>query len=376
VTLNLNHSFDDWPIDVGVENEYINFYRESRTSGHRFNIKPFVSIPIESTGAFFRPKFSMQYSQYYLDNLELGKEKNFTRVLPIVSVDSGLIFERDFKFANSGFLHTIEPRLFYLLIPKKQQEKVTIFDTAEYDFSYASLFRENRFSGNDMVQDANQLTLAVSSSLIDSDTGVERLRLSVGEILYFRDREVTLSREPETYGWSNLVAELRGKLTDNWSFSSGIQWNPKLNDVTRGHAEITYRNSNQPGKLINLGYRYRKEQNEQNEQNKVKNIIQADASFRWPIYDNWHAVGRWQYSLKHEKTKDSFLGLEKESCCWRFRLIWRRYTNSLNDPNDANSFGQMEEGFFVQMELKGFGALGNNAEEFLERNLNGYQRIE
>ena len=371
VALNLNHSFDDWPIDVGVENEYINFYRESRTSGHRFNIKPFVSIPIESTGAFFRPKFSMQYSQYYLDNLELGKDKNFTRVLPIVSVDSGLIFERDFEFANSGFLHTIEPRLFYLLIPKKQQEKVTIFDTAEYDFSYASLFRENRFSGNDMVQDANQLTLAVSSSLIDSDTGVERLRLSVGEILYFRDREVTLSGEPETYGWSNLVAELRGKLTDNWSFSSGIQWNPKQNDVTRGHAEITYRNSNQPGKLINLGYRYRKEQNE-----LTKNIIQTDASFRWPIYDNWHAVGRWQYSLKHEKTKDSFLGLEKESCCWRFRIIWRRYANSLNDSNDTDSFGQMEEGFFVQMELKGFGALGNNAEEFLERNLNGYQRIE
>ena len=376
VALNLNHSFDDWPIDVGVENEYINFYRESRTSGHRFNIKPFVSIPIESTGAFFRPKFSMQYTQYYLDNLEREKEKNFTRVLPIVSVDSGLIFERDFEFANSGFLHTIEPRLFYLLIPKKQQEKVTIFDTAEYDFSYASLFRENRFSGNDMVQDANQLTLAVSSSLIDSDTGVERLRFSVGEILYFRDREVTLSGVAETYGWSNLVAELRGKITDNWSFSSGIQWNPELNDVTRGHAEITYRNSNQPGRLINLGYRYRKEQNEQNEQNKVKNIIQTDASFRWPIYDNWHAVGRWQYSLKHEKTKDSFLGLEKESCCWRFRIIWRRYANSLNDSNDTDSFGQMEEGFFVQMELKGFGALGNNAEEFLERNLNGYQRIE
>ena len=371
VTLNLNHSFDDWPIDVGVENEYINFYRESRTSGHRFNIKPFVSIPIESTGAFFRPKFSMQYSQYYLDNLELGKDKNFTRVLPIVSVDSGLIFERDFEFANSGFLHTIEPRLFYLLIPKKQQEKVTIFDTAEYDFSYASLFRENRFSGNDMVQDANQLTLAVSSSLIDSDTGVERLRLSVGEILYFRDREVTLSGVAETYGWSNLVAELRGKITDNWSFSSGIQWNPEQNDVTRGHAEITYRNSNQPGKLINLGYRYRKEQNE-----LTKNIIQTDASFRWPIMIIGMQWGVWQYSLKHEKTKDSFLGLEKESCCWRFRIIWRRYANSLNDSNDTDSFGQMEEGFFVQMELKGFGALGNNAEEFLERNLNGYQRIE
>ncbi len=373
VTLNLSHSFEEWPVDVGMENEYINFYRKSRTSGHRFNIKPFVTIPIESAGAFLRPKFSLQYTQYYLDNLESKKDKNFTRVLPIVSVDSGLIFERDFEFSDSGFLHTIEPRLFYLYIPKKNQDKVTIFDSAEYDFSYGSLFRENRFSGNDIVQDANQVTLAVSSSVIDSETGVERLKLSVGEILYFRDREVSLSGAPETYGWSNLVAELSGQLTDNWSFSSGIQWNPAINDVTRGHAEIRYRNLNQPGHIINLGYRYRREQDEID---KVKNIIQTDASFRWPIYDNWFAVGRWQYSLKHEKTKDSFLGLEKENCCWRFRIIWRRYTNSLNDPEDTDSFGQMEEGFFVQMELKGFGAFGNNADEFLERNLNGYQKIE
>jgi len=396
VTLNLNHSFEQWPIDVGIENEYVNFYRKSRTSGHRFNIKPFVTVPIESAGAFFKPKFSLQHTQYYLDDehLESGKSKNITRVSPIVSVDTGLIFERDFKFANSGFLHTIEPRLFYLFIPKIKQDNVTIFDSAEYDFSYGSLFRENRFSGNDIVQDANQITLAVSSSLLDSDTGEERLKLSVGEILYFRDREVRLTDNSEadelpnlvttsdeqltnnlseTYGWSNLVAELSGKITDNWSFSTGIQWNPQINDVTRGHAEVTYRDINEPGHIINLGYRYR---NEQNELNKIENIIQTDASFRWPIYDNWFAVGRWQYSLKHNKTKDSFLGLEKESCCWRFRIIWRRYANSLNDPEDVDSFGQMEEGFFVQMELKGFGAFGNNADEFLEQNLNGYQRTE
>ncbi len=384
VTLNLNHSFEQWPVDIGMQNEYVNFFRkeelgDDRPKGHRFNVKPYLSIPIESEGAFFKPKVALQYTQYFLDypnRLEARSPENISRVLPIVSVDTGLIFERELKFANSGFLHTIEPRLFYLYIPNKDQEDIPDFDSADYDFSYGSLFRENRFSGYDKVQDANQVTLAVSSSLFDSETGEERLKLSVGEIFYFRDRKVRLAGKKEnssdTYDWSNLVAELSGKLTRDWLFSSGIQWNPELNDVTRGHAEITYRDFDEPGKLFNLGYRYRREQYEVN---RIKNIIQADASFRWPVYDNWVAVGRWQYSLLYNSTKESFLGLEKENCCWRFRFIWRRYASALNDRLNADSFTQMKNGIFFQIELKGFGSFGNKkADKFLESNLNGYQK--
>lgn len=375
VYLNLDHSFEEWPVSLALDNEYVNFYRNGRVSGHRFNVKPSIAFPFKTPGTFIKPKFSLLHSQYILSDQVEGKAENITRTLPVISVDSGLFFERDFKFSDSVYTHTLEPRAFYLYIPNKNQKDIPVFDSAPYDLSFSSLFRENRFSSYDRIGDANQITLAMSSRLIDTRTGKERLSLSVGEILYFRDREVGFK---ETNDWSNLVVELRGRLTDELSFSSGIQWNPDKNKFTRGQASISYRDKD--NRIINLGYRYRRD-------NLIfgGDIIQSDASFRWPLYDNWSGVGRWQYSLLFNSTKESFIGLEKESCCWRFRIIWRRYANTSNDlengqffrPNvlDEGDF-KMDEGIFVQLELKGLASFGDKAENFLEEKLKGYQRAE
>jgi len=369
VTLNLNHSFEELPIDLDMENEYVYFYRNdsSRPSGHRFNTRPSVEFPIETPGSFFKPKFSLQHTQYELSDQPAGSSESISRTLPIFSADSGLIFEKNLNFGDSKYLHTIEPRLFYLFIPKEDQDDIPDFDTALYDFSFNSLFRENRFSGSDKIQDANQVTVAMSTRLIDSESGQERIKLSLGEIFYFRDREVTLQGDPiETESLSNLVAELSGQLTDTISYSSGMQWNYDLGEFTRGQAEIRYRD--RPNRLINLGYRYRKD-----DLTEDVSIHQVDSSIRWPIYDNWYGVARWQYSFRYSSTKESFLGLEKESCCWRFRVLWRRYTDSLNDDT---SDVELEQGIFVQLELKGLSSFGDKLDEFLEENLKGYQRPE
>lgn len=374
VTLNLEHTFKDWSIDLAMENEHVYFYRSGRVTGHRFNTKPSITFPLETAGSFFKPKFSLQHTQYFLQNQKKGKKgktDDINRTLPIFSVDSGLIFEKDFKFSESGYQHTIEPRLFYLFIPKEGQDDIPLFDSSLYDLNYSSLFRENRFSSVDRVQEANQVTVAMKTRLIDSENGKERLNLSVGEIFYFRDREVALTKgKVETNNSSNVVAELSGRLTDYFKFSSAIQWNPYANDVTRGQARIRYRNRNLPDQIINLGWRYRKDDLKSDAE-----TIQTDASFRWPIYDSWRGVGRWLYSHKFNSTKESFLGLEKESCCWRFRVVWRRYIDKL-DNVVANNKSKMEEGVFIQLELKGLTNLGDKAGEFLEQNLPGYQRAE
>ncbi len=366
VTLNLDHSFEEWPIDLKMDNEYVYFYRNGRVSGQRLNTKPSISFPIETPGMFFKPKASLQHTEYFLQDQNVGKDSNISRTLPILSVDSGLFFERDIEFFDSSFQHTLEPRAFYLYIPRTDQSDIPLFDTSLYDFNFSSMFRENRFSGTDRVQDANQVTVAMTSRLIDSETGQERLNLSVGEIFYFSDREVTVSGPAETNSTSNLVVELSGQLTDHLSFSSGIQWNPDVNDITRGQAEIRFRNN--PDQIVNIGYRYRRDNI-----NAAATIIQTDTSFRWPIYDNWYGVGRWQYSLKFNSTKESFLGLEKESCCWRFRVIWRRFANTITGDADED---KMDEGVFVQLELKGLTSFGDKVDEFLEKNLKGYQRVE
>jgi len=370
VTLNFNHSFDELPLDIGLDNEYVYFYREGRVSGQRFNTKPSIGFPMETAGTFFKPNFSLQHTEYFLENQVAGKSNSISRTLPIISVDSGLFFEKNLEVADSKFMHTIEPRLFYLYIPEKEQADIPVFDSALYDFGFSSLFRENRFSGTDRVQDANQISVAITTRLVDSDNGLERLNLSVGEIFYFKDRNVTLPGERvETNSLSNIVAELSGQLTDTVSYRTGLQWNPDVNDVTRGQAELRYRGGE--GKLLNLGYRYRKDQSDLAISDNGY-IIQTDASIRWPIYDNWYGVGRWQYSLKHNSTKESFLGIEKESCCWRFRALWRKYANTITGSSDDET----ETGVFLQIEFKGLTGFGDKVDVFLEKNLKGYGRAE
>jgi LPS-assembly protein len=91
-------------------------------------------------------------------------------------------------------------------------------------------------------------------------------------------------------------------------------------------------------------------------------------------------VGRWQYSLLNNSTTESFFGLEKESCCWRFRVIGRRWVNNVNVNNAFNTInavqpvGDSQTGVFFQVELKGLTGIGEKLDEFFEQNIYGYRK--
>jgi LPS-assembly protein len=413
VNLNLNHAFNFMPLNTSMDAEYVYFHHDTshnplepdpRPLGQRMNVRPSVSFPMQTTSAFLTPKLSLQHTEYLLSNPsgEVGVPppvvpSSISRTLPIFSTDTGLFLEKDVNFSNRNYLHTIEPRLFYLYIPKANQSNIPIFDTSFYDPSFSSLFFENRFSGLDRLGDANQLTAAVTTRLVDSKTGREKLKLSVGQIAYFQDRKVNLDvgnppplsyKEPlpgyfpDTDKFSNLIGELGAGLTDHVSLSSGVQWNPHLNDVVRHNVALHY--INEPGEIINLGYRYRKniiipDASGQ----RLYDIINSDVSFHWPVYNDWSAVGRWTYSLLNNSTQESFLGVEKENCCWRFRVIGRRWINSLTvnqDPNipnaltiDTTATGVSQTGVFFQIELKSLTGVGEKLDEFFQQQIYGYR---
>ncbi len=390
VNLNLNHAFNFMPLNTAMNTEYVYFQHDSVINGQRTNVRPSVSLPLQTTSTFLTPKLSLQHTQYLLSNPKGGSILTAdapSRTLPIFSTDSGLYMEKSVDFANRSYLHTLEPRLFYLYIPKDDQSNIPIFDTALYDFSFNSMFLENRFSGSDRVQDANQLTAAVTTRLVDAKTGREKLKLGVGEIAYFRDREVTLPGYPiETSQFSPLVTELNAELTDHISLSSGLQWDPHLNDIVRHKAMLHF--INQPGEVVNLGYRYRKNTLIPTVLGtRPYDIIQSEASFHWPVYNDWSAVGKWTYSLLNNSTQESFFGLEKENCCWRFRVIGRRWINQINlnlNPNlqgpnvqsllDVDATGTSQTGVFFQIELKGLTGVGEKLDEFFEQQIYGYRK--
>lgn len=407
IKLDLNHAFKSMPLNTALDSEFVSFQHSTLVNATRTNVKPSVSFPMQTASAFLTPKVSLQNTQYLITSPGFGLQNaaylpgvntagtqpstqiynsNVSRTLPIFSADSGLYMERDLNFADSSFLHTLEPRLFYLYIPKTDQQNISIFDTSLYDFSFNSMFLENRFNGPDRVQDANQVTAAITSRLVDANSGREKLKLSVGEIAYFRNREVTLPGYPvETNKLSPLVTDLNAELTNHVSVGSGVQWDPHLNEVVRHNAVIHY--INEPGKIVNLGYRYRK--NTVGSTNYIPtalgtrpyDIIQSDVSFHWPVYDDWSMVGQWRYSLLNNSTQESFFGVEKENCCWRFRIIGRRWINSttivntaINSSLIADAQGISQTGVFLQLELKGLTGIGENLDNFFEQHIYGYRK--
>jgi LPS-assembly protein len=390
VNLNLNHSFKFMPLTTSMDAEYVYFQQAVLVNGQRTNVKPSVSLPMKTVSGFLTPKLSLQSTQYSLSNPNqtvLAFDSQ-SRTLPIFSTDAGLYVEKDLNFFNKSYLHTLEPRLFYLYIPKKDQSTIPIFDTALYDFSFRSMFLENRFSGTDRLQDANQLTAALTTRLVDTNSGKEKLKLSVGEIAYFQNREVTLPFYPvETNKLSNLVVELNAGLTDRISLSTGTQWDPHLNEIVRQTSGLHYLNKpdiNMPGEIINVGYRYRKNTLIPTVPGtRPFDIIQSDASFHWPVYDNWSAVGRWTYSLLNNSTQESFLGVEKENCCWTFRFIGRRWINNVNlNANNpviqsnipiVDATGISQTGVFLEVELKGLSSFGEKLDTFFEKQIYGYR---
>lgn len=340
-------------LSYGLRTELVRFDHDARTDGWRYDLTPNVSYPMRTLGTFLIPRLEMRYTHYALKDTAANQSNSQNRSVPTASLDGGLFLERDFAIGKGRYTHTIEPRLFYLYVPFRNQDNIPTFDTSEYTFSFAQLFRTNRFTGSDRVGDANQLTVALTTRLIDQDSGLERLRLSVGEIRYFRDRRVTLpGRAIDTESTSDIVVETAARIAREWSIQATAQWDTGENTTNRGTFTLRYR-PNARG-IVNVGYRFIRNQ-----------VEQTDLSARWPVNRQLSLVGRWSHEVPENRILDAFGGIEYNSCCWAVRAVLRKYLNS--DKSDHVT------GIYFQLLLKGLGGIGGKTDEFLRTQIPGYR---
>jgi LPS-assembly protein len=343
------------PLVAHLGTEYVYFDLDDTVHGHRFDLQPALSLQLENSWGYFIPKISGRYTTYDLDNQGVGNPATPERSLYTASLDTGLYLERDGDWFGNAITQTLEPRLFYLYTPRENQDDLPVFDTSEFDLSFAALFRENRFNGADRVGDANHLTVALTSRTLDGAGGEELLRASIGQTFYFQDREVQLPGMMEVDESSSaIVAEVAARLSNHWSTRGTIQWDPHEDHERTRQAALHLHFRGDEGGLFNLGHRYRKGL-----------LDQSDLSFRWPISSRLHAVGRWNYSWRRDRDLESFAGFEYDSCCWIFRAVARHYVNDTD--NDSNT------AIFAQLEMKGLTSLGDNIDSFLENGILGYQ---
>ena len=343
-----------------LDSEWVNFVHESNINveGPRFIFQPGIELPFQGSAWFLKPAIEYNHTQYNVSDGGSTEIDTPDRNLPITSIDSGLFFER---IMPNKLIHTLEPRLFYLYVPYEDQSGLPLFDTSVPDFTLSQMFRKNRFNGGDRIGDANQVTAALRSRIINPATGYEYMRASIGQIYYFDDRRVTPDDVPETSKSSDIIAEISGTLS-NWNAKAGAQWDIEQHNAAKSNASIQYKSDNNA--LFNLGYSRRRETPENTEA-----LEQTDVSFVAPLGKDFTAIGRWNYSLKQGRDLETIAGLSYDSCCWTTIIaLQRNLVSSSTIDEDYNNT------ILFQLVLKGLGSVsGDSAVEKLKQSILGYQ---
>ncbi|MGD8909345.1 MAG: LPS-assembly protein LptD [Chromatiales bacterium] len=347
----------DTGIDFDLTAEYTDFHHETLIDGERFILRPAFSLPLRRSWGHLVPRLSMNYASYRLDESDTSDDPTLDYFVPAFSLDSGLVFERDSSWFGSSATQTLEPRLYYLYAPYDEQSDIPDFDTADLGLSFANLFKENRFSGYDRFGDANQLAFGLTSRWLEADSGLERLRASMGQIYYRQDREVQLTGAVEENPSSAVVAELSTQVGKYWRGIMTVRRDPHLEEenIDTGRFRIHYRTPR--NHLLNLDYNFNRDSTED-----------LDLSFNWPFSYKFTLTGKWKYSYLYERNMNRIVGLEYGGrCCWKLRALYQRYVVDEDDESEE------DRRLMLQLVLGGMGAIGRAVDMTYEEEIYGYR---
>lgn len=384
----LNADYPDQPLGLeyfmNSEVAHFNILKTPGTStllpiGNRMHIQPGVNLPLYSPAFYINPRIQLSVTNYQLHQIaDTNSPANATRTIPIFDVATGLNFTRDTSFFSHAFEQTLEPQVYYTYIPYRNQASIPIFDTTVNTLTYDQIFNYNRFSGIDRLGDANQVGLGAATRLIDQYTGLEKVRLGIGEIIYFSNRRVTYCNNEATctdnpsnpsnyWGLSPLSGVFDYHVNTSWSFSTNAIWNPITKQIDNATVGLHY--GSDDTHIINLGYSYAHNGDifsGINTNNTADNLKLTDISFGWPVTQSVSTVGRWSQDWSQNHFQNLLAGVQYDSCCWAIQLVGgRAFTNLVNNtPQYTNDV-------YVQFALKGLGNIGNDPTGLL-RSITGY----
>ncbi|HEY2338240.1 MAG TPA: LPS-assembly protein LptD, partial [Burkholderiales bacterium] len=345
-------------VDGELPAEYVRFTHPTLIEGSRTALNPTLALPILSPGSFFTPRVGLHQVNYDLtNNLPLDQKTNPSATIPWFSADAGLVFERPVTMFGRMGSQTLEPRVFYVYAPFRDQNAIPVFDTSLADLNYAQLFSENRFVGNDRFGDANQLTLALTSRWLQPN-GQEVLRATIGQRHYFDDERVGLTPTSElrTAHDSDLLASLGGRYSRAWAFDTTVQWGQQEQRTERFAVAARY--TPEQAKVINASYRFTRGSD------TVTGVRQIDIAGQWPVATGWYAIGRYNYSFLDGRLLEGLAGAEYNGGCWVFRGVMQKLQAASNTSST---------GIFFQLEFNGVGQLGtNDVVQLLSRSVSGY----
>ncbi len=354
----------------------------NKMDGERFHSEIAFSYPLERNYGFLKPSLNIQHTQYSFTAIDqtaidAGYQDEVSRDIYIASLDAGLFFERIFLIGQSGFIQTLEPRIMLAHIPYEDQSQIPLFDTAQTSFSYGQLFSANRFTGIDRVGDTQQISLGLTSRLLN-DTGVEFLRASIGQIQYLQDRKVELTpgdtslEDSDLLSSSAIAAEVQWLFTENWRSRLDIQYNPHAEQgaepIEKASVQLNFQGQN--GGLFDMNLSHVEDTSQK----------QIGLGFFVPFTDSFAMYGQkkhdiWPYADAAKQTKEDdnllniegLIGIEYQNCCMRAQFTYEEHTRSDNTKDYQ---------YMLQVHFKGLGILGSNTDRILSERIFGYDQRE
>lgn len=393
IDVNGRYNLNDWIITI--DSQYTQFKHrknlDASLTGARLNADYRVRWEKRATWGFFVPEIGYKALSYQIDEHQYiidDTERDFDLSTPQASLDLGLVFEH-----NPGdFTQTIEPRAYYLYrrltdhsalfnlgITDDDDVLHVNFDTSERTFAYGQLYRDSRFIGSDRLDDAHQVTLGLTTRWRSNSTDEEIFNLSAGKIYHFRDRSVSLfgiSTEDDRTANSEFATEFNVNLSNQAQFFGGVIYDTKLKTVNRGSTGVHFA-SNDYRKIFNISYSYLRDSNTNTSDDLAsKEIDQIDLSFTYPIGNQWTLMGRANYDFQNNQELETFFGFEYNDCCYRFRILARRWLDSNIANLVVNKDAQYDQGIFFEVHFKGLGGSGAKVNSILNDGIFGYESRE
>ncbi len=360
--------------DIQVQTDFTRF-RIPLTSdgtqqpeGDRLFVQSSISYPIVRPGWFVTPKVSFNATQYQMEpgSVAAGTPTTLNRTLPTLSLDSGMTFEREAptmsRLFGVNYVQTLEPRLFYVYTPFRDQSQFPLFDTVQSDFGYGQIFSENPFTGYDRIADNNKVTAGVTTRLIEASSGIERFRGTIAQRFDLTGQRVQISGTDPIgkAGYSDLLAATTIQMFKGYYLDAGMQYNPDSARVIYSNIAFSWRPEQR--KTLNIGYRYRRPTSVTDN----TAIDQFEVSSQWPLSQRTYGIGRVAFDLSASQLVDALAGFEYAADCWVGRVVYQRFRNTSQGYTGR---------IFFQVEFRGLSKIGSNPLDVLRLNVPGYEPV-
>ncbi|MFD1557196.1 LPS-assembly protein LptD [Paraburkholderia silviterrae] len=340
------------------------------TEGQRVTFDTYLAYPIVAPGWFVTPKVQWHAASYDLSSIgsdaPAGQPRTFNYNVPTLSLDTGAVFERAVKLFGVAMTQTLEPRLYYVYTPYRNQTYAPIFDTAPEDFGLAEIYTSNRFIGGDRVSDMNRLTAGITSRFIDTASGAELARFVIAQDYYFREPQVTMPDDtPPSVGPADLILGATLHIGRDAQIEQALEYNQSSEALTQATTGFSWKPAE--GRVINAAYLYARA--DATLDDEAMNQIML--SLQWPLTRRLSGVGLIDYDVVSHRIISGLAGFQYDADCWSVSLAFEKYTDDTGTTTPSTGTR-----FLMQLQLNGVSRIDNGLLHQFRANVPGYSTPE